>query len=284
MDFARRRRKTDSMEPSFELEPSLYVLPSLLDVPLIGLLAINAFLVTGEEPYLVDTGMLPDGAEFVRAVEALIDPAELRWIYLTHADVDHVGAIAALVDRAPHAKVITTFVGVAKLQIGLRPVPRERILLCNPGEEVELGDRILSVMRPPLVDAPETTMVYDSRLDALFSADLFGAPLVERAHLANDIAADELARMQLLWATLDAPWVHDLHPPRLAERLANLATLDPAWVLSAHLPPARRLTNEMCDTLARAPEEAPFVAPDQTAFAALLHAPPSPPPPSHASE
>jgi len=266
------------MEPTRELLPDLHILPSFVPVPTIGLLPVNSFLVKCAQPYLVDTGMLPDGAAFVPAVEALIDPADLRWIYLTHTDPDHIGALHALLDHAPQAKVVTTFVALAKLQIGLRPLPPDRVRLCNPGEKLDLGDRTLSVLRPPLFDAPETTMVYDSRLHTLFSADSFGGPLDGPVAAANDIPADRLEASQLLWATVDAPWIHHIDRKQFAASLGRIDDLNPVYILSAHLPPARKMAKALCRNLVKAPEAAPFAAPDQTAFEAILREAASAPP------
>lgn len=258
------------MEQPQPIQPDLYVLPSLVPVPTIGLLPVNAFLVKARQPYLVDTGTLPDGDAFVRAVEAVIEPADLRWIYLTHTDPDHIGALATLLELAPQARVVTTFIAMAKLDIGLRPLPPDRVLLRNPGESVDLGDRALSVMRPPLFDAPETTMVYDSHLDALFSADSFGGPLGAPVQMANDLPEETLRDSQLLWASVDAPWIQHIDRQRFAAVLRQTADLDPEWILSAHLPPARAMASQLCHNLSLAPDAAPFAAPDQPAFEAMM--------------
>jgi flavorubredoxin len=265
------------MEASFQIQTGVHTLPTYILVPTIGLLPANAFLVEGEQPYLIDTGVLADEKAFVAAVEALMDPAALRWIYLTHTDPDHIGALLPLLERAPQAKVITTFIGFAKLQLSLRPVPPWRIRLANPGERLKLGDRSLLVLRPPLFDAPETTMVYDAELDTLFSSDAFGAPLAEPVMTANELMEDRLREAELLWASVDAPWCHHVDRARFCSRLNEISELDPTWIMSSHLPAARGMARQLCENLTHAPDAAPFLSPDQKAFEAMLKsaAPPS---------
>jgi flavorubredoxin len=260
------------MEASFQVQPGVHTLPAYVPVPTIGLLPVNAFLVEGEQPYLIDTGLLADEKAFLTAVEALIDPAELRWIYLTHTDPDHIGALVPLLERAPQAKLITTFIAFAKLQLGLHAISPWRIRMANPGEGINLGDRTLTVLRPPLFDAPETTMVHDSALDTLFSADSFGAPLAEPVLTANELAVDRLREAELLWASVDAPWIHHIDRARFGNRLSEIAELDPTWIMSTHLPAARGMAKTLCENLSHAPDAAPYLSPDQKAFEEILRA------------
>ncbi|MFN7132794.1 MAG: MBL fold metallo-hydrolase [Myxococcales bacterium] len=253
----------------FEAQREVHVFSTMVPVPTVGTLPINAFLVTGRQPYLVDTGTLADADAFVAAVQARVDPRDLRYIFLSHTDADHVGALMPLMELAPQARLVSTFVGFAKLQLALRPVPPPRILIRNPGEKLELEDRTLTVMPPPVFDAPETNMLYDSRLDALFSADAFGGPVPESAHLANDVPEAQLADAQVLWATADSPWLHCIDRTTFTGQLRELQQLDPAWVFSAHLPPARRMAAALCQNLLRAPDAAPIRWPDQAAFEAI---------------
>ena len=89
----------------------------------------------------------------------------------------------------------------------------------------------------------------------------------------DDIAAvtpDDLVAGQRLWATVDSPWVTTVDRTAFQASLRPLRQLDPPVVLSSHLPPAHGATRQLLDTLEAAPDESPFVGPDQAALEALL--------------
>ena len=96
----------------FTATPGVDVITTTADIPTLGSLAINAFVMHGAEPVLVDTGTVAGGAEFMTALASVIDPSELRWIWLTHTDFDHIGSLATLLDANPNLRVITSFLGV----------------------------------------------------------------------------------------------------------------------------------------------------------------------------
>ncbi|MEU7281744.1 MBL fold metallo-hydrolase [Streptomyces sp. NPDC045431] len=108
------------------------VLADCLEVPAIGLLPVNAFVLHAAEPVVVDTGLgLPD-RDFLELLGSAVDPADVRWIWLTHPDRDHTGGLFALLEAAPRARVVTTFVG-AGIMSTERPLPLDRVFLLNPG-------------------------------------------------------------------------------------------------------------------------------------------------------
>lgn len=155
-----------------------------------------------------------------------------------------------------------------------RPLPLDRVYFLNPGQTLDVGDRILTAFRPPLFDNPATVGCYDPSSGTCFSSDCFGAPLAS-AHDAcaddiSEIAADELADRQLLWTSVDSPWIHLVDPVKFEGALQPLAALNPTVILSTHLPPATGRTAEMLATAQRAPTIDPFVGPDQQALEALL--------------
>ena len=53
------------MEKPYKATGDIYVIPSYAPVPGLGLLPINAFVIKGKEPVLVDTGMPIDREEFL---------------------------------------------------------------------------------------------------------------------------------------------------------------------------------------------------------------------------
>jgi glyoxylase-like metal-dependent hydrolase (beta-lactamase superfamily II) len=249
------------------------VLSDQLEVPGIGFLAVNAFVLQAAEPVVVDTGLsLPDRG-FMEALGSVVDPEDVRWIWLTHPDRDHTGALFDLLDAAPLARVITTFMG-AGIMSTERPLPMDRVYLLNPGQSLDVGDRTLRGFRPPLYDSPATVGFYDDRSGACFSSDCFGGPLPS-AELAGgsevrDVPRDALRAGQLLWATIDSPWVHNVEPTAYLATVEPLRAMDPAVILSTHLPPAAGQTAEFLDMLTAVPASDPFVGPDQRALEAML--------------
>jgi hypothetical protein len=249
------------------------VLNDHLEVPGVGFLPVNAYLLHAREPVVIDTGVgLPD-RDFVETLSTVIDPADVRWIWLTHPDRDHTGGLFKLLELAPRARVVTTFIG-AGIMSTERPLPIERVYLLNPGQRLDVGDRTLHGFRPPLFDNPATVGLYDDRSRACFSSDCFGAPLAtgELASGANAgaVPPDELRAAQLMWATIDSPWVHNVDTGKYLQTVKAVQAMDADVILSTHLPPARGLETQLFDMLADAPRTDPFVGPDQHALEAML--------------
>lgn len=249
------------------------VLADNLEVPGIGFLPVNAFVLHAEQPVVVDTGLgLPD-RDFIAALSGAIEPEQVRWIWLTHPDRDHTGGIFALLEAAPQARVVTTFIS-AGLMSTERPLPLDRIYLVNPGQTFDVGDRVLHAFRPPLFDSPATMGFYDEKSGTLFSSDCFGAP-VANAELAGcadarEIPADQLRGGQLMWATVDSPWVHSVDSGRYLQTVRALQGFGAGTIVSTHLPPAIGLGDQLFEMLGQAPGADPFVGPDQKALEQML--------------
>jgi flavorubredoxin len=257
------------MEKAYHATDGISVLPSYFPVPALGFIPVNAFLIEAKAPVLVDAGLHADSDAFLDALRSVIDPRQLRWIWLTHTDQDHVGSLRRLLDEAPRAKVVTSFLGAGKLAL-VAPLPPERMHFLNPGQCIDLGDRTLTAVKPPVYDAPETTGLYDSKSGAFFSSDCFGAVVAGPVQDAADIPADELTQRQSLWATIDAPWLQHATESWFAAALDGVRRLSPKAILSSHLPPAVGMTERVLSALAAARRAPPFVGPDQAAFEHML--------------
>ncbi|MET9433410.1 MBL fold metallo-hydrolase [Streptomyces sp. NPDC006551] len=249
------------------------VLADSLEVPGIGHIPVNAYVLTAEEPVVVDTGLSLSDRDFVTAVGGVVDPADILWIWLTHPDRDHTGGIFDLLVAAPRARVVTTFIG-AGIMTTERPLPMDRVYFLNPGQSMDVGDRSLHAFRPPLFDNPATVGFYDDKTRICFTSDCFGGPMpsaeiAESGH-ASDLKPEELRAAQLLWATVDSPWVHLVDAEKYRATVDPLRDMNPEIVLSTHLPPAVRMTAPMIDTIAMAPDSDPFVGPDQAALEQML--------------
>jgi glyoxylase-like metal-dependent hydrolase (beta-lactamase superfamily II) len=249
-------------------------LSSTMPVPGFGSLAVNAFLVEAAEPMLVDAGLPALAEATVGAIAKRIEPRDIRWIWLTHCDADHLGALEWLLDLAPQARIVTNYLGMGKLSMRY-PLPPERFHLVNPGQSLSLGDRRVRAVAMPSYDAPETMGLFDPASGALFSSDCFGALLGEANALgavedAGVIGAGDLAEGIMAWTNVDAPWLRHVAPAAFERAAAEIRRLQPKLVLGSHLPPARAMTESLLAALGAARDVEPFVGPDQAALEAMM--------------
>ena len=259
---------------ALQINSETTMLTAAVPIPMVGVLPVNAYVVTGDQPALIDTGITPERDEFRAAVKEIVDPKDLQWIIVTHGDRDHTGALEQLLAEAPNARVITSFVTVGSMSVGIDPIPPERAYLVRDGSTVDLGDRTLTATRPPLFDNPGTLAFFDSKQSILFSADCFGAPFATpEAVLIEDVAdlpEDEVTQGQLLWGSVDSPWSHFLDDDAHGKRVASFVSQQPDIVLSTHLPPIRGNLDRHVKTLSTLPSSAPWVSPDQAALEAFM--------------
>ena len=123
---ARPTSPPDPEEPpvrSYTATDDVVVLADSTEIPGLGHLPVNAFLLRGSQPLLVDTGLPTSSEAFLDSLWSACDPADLRWIWLTHPDRDHTGSLRQVLDAAPQARLITTFLGYGILSID-HDIPR----------------------------------------------------------------------------------------------------------------------------------------------------------------
>jgi ODP family beta-lactamase len=258
------------MVSSYHVAPDIDVLTSNFPIPGYGFVPINAFVIKGSEPILVETGAAIESADFMQALRSVVDPADLRWIWLSHTDFDHIGSLHQLLKENPRLRVITTFLGMGIMGLAA-PLPIDRVHFVNPGETVTLGNRTLTAVKPPVFDNPCTTGFYDSTSGILFSSDCFGALLQSVPQSAADLSERDLRDGQVLWATIDSPWLHKVDKDAFAGELDGLRKIAPKLILSNHLPPAPgHLMERFLGSLAVAPGAHAFVGPNQPAFEQML--------------
>jgi flavorubredoxin len=61
---------------------------------------MNAMLIRGAEPVVVDTGTPLNRAGYLDDLFSLVDPSDVRWVFISHDDVDHYGNLHEVMARA----------------------------------------------------------------------------------------------------------------------------------------------------------------------------------------
>lgn len=257
------------MNTPYQVIPDIIALPAHFPIPGAGFLPVNAFVIKSKEPVLVDTGMGIDSDEFMNALESVINPRDLRWVWLTHDDADHTGSIRKVLEAAPKAKLVANSLAVLRMSTAW-PVPMQRVHWLNPGDIINVGDRTLTALRPPLFDNPTTIGAYDSKSATLFSADCFGAIIPSPAQDIGEVSEGDLEQGMISWASADSPWLHMVEPKVFGGALDKIRELAPKMILSSHMLPAQGETEHFLELLAKIPTSTPFVTPNQTALEQIL--------------
>jgi flavorubredoxin len=235
-------------------------------------LPVNAYCMLGQEPVLVDTGLSPLGEQFRDALWRLVDPEDLRWIVVTHDDRDHTGSLRAILDRAPHATVVTNFVSMVKIGEDWL-LPMDRLRLVNAGDCLDIGDDVLDAFRPPTYDSPGTLAFHALRRGTCFSSDCLGTFLPDTVDLgssAEDLPPADYATGVGVFASALSPWMHDLAPDRWQAALADLRRRDVRMLLSTHGLPVRSGLGPLLDAASDLPTGPAFVPPAQEFVDAVL--------------
>ncbi|MFB6842079.1 MBL fold metallo-hydrolase [Streptomyces sp. NPDC056361] len=241
------------MKASYTAGPDIHVLPSTLPLPGLGEQPVNAFLLRSGQPLLVDTGMPVDREAFLDSLWSLVDPTDLRWVVVTHDDRDHTGALARVLETAPHAKVLANAISVTRISEEF-DIPRERVATANPGSRVKVGDRELSFHRPPTFDSPGTLAVFDHSDGTLYSSDSFGTVVEEVTQEFTDLSEEDFFRGFDVLNRAIAPWTALVDEARFVRCVRELAALRPARLLSAHGPTVREdAVPRLFDAMARIP-------------------------------
>jgi flavorubredoxin len=257
------------MNKPYQPMPDITIIPSHFPIPGAGFLPINAFVIKAKEPVLVDTGMGGESDEFMQALESVIDPRELKWIWLTHDDADHTGNIQKVLEAATGARLAANSLAVLRMSTAWQ-VPMHRVNWLNPGDSIKAGDRELTAVRPPLFDNPTTIGIYDNKSETLFSADCFGAIIPSPVQDVEQITEEQLSQGIIGWAGADSPWIHMVETDKFKHKLDVIRQMAPKMILSAHLPPVQGKTEQLLQLLAKVPSSSPFVGPNQEALEQIM--------------
>jgi flavorubredoxin len=143
-------------------------------IPLPDGTSYNAYLIKGsEKTVLIDTVDPPK----THILMAQLDKVpRIDYIISLHAEQDHSGAIPAVLERFPEAKVICTEKAKGMLA-DLLLIPEDRFQTVKDGEVLDIGGKTLRFIHTPWVHWPETMVTYLAEDKILFSCDFFGSHL-----------------------------------------------------------------------------------------------------------
>jgi flavorubredoxin len=234
----------------------------------LGFLPVQAYLIKGSEPILVETSLHTQTPGFLDSLWAEVEPQELRWVMITHEDLDHAGGLEAVLQAAPNAKLVLSF--LAMLKYARMDLTRpDRIMIATPGQSFTLGDRRFGVIRPPVFDSSATVGYFDEKTRSLFSADSFGG-LVPAPTTDVDAIGDAYLQGSTIFMSANSAWLHNVDAAKFRATVDVVRTMDPDVILPTHGAPLRARCGQLCDHLIGLQAVDPFQFPNDAGFRQML--------------
>ena len=258
------------VRPPYRVAPDTYVIPELVPGPPGTYVALNSMVIAGDEPVIVDTGNELSRHDWTEAAFSIVDPADVRWIFLSHDDHDHIGNLTSVLEACPKATLVTNWFTVERT-VRAMELPLDRMRWVNPGESFDVGDRTLVAVRPPIFDSPTTRGLFDSKTGVYWAVDSYASLLPGHLTESDDIPAAMWRESLTFFAQMVSPWVEMTDPAAFVRTVDAIDRLDPTVVVGGHMAALRGNRLDEAMSLLRALPTTPMAPlPGQADLDAML--------------
>jgi anaerobic nitric oxide reductase flavorubredoxin len=153
----------------------------------------NSYLIQEEKTVLLDTVWAPFAKEFVDNLSSELDLNSIDYIIANHGEVDHSGALPALMERIPETPIYCTANAVKSLKGQYHKDWNFRVV--KTGDKLDIGNgKELIFVEMPMLHWPDSMATYLTQDNILFSNDAFGQHIAANS-LYNDLV-DQCDLMQ----------------------------------------------------------------------------------------
>lgn len=222
------------LEP-YRIAEETFVIPWALEAPPVGHFPMNSMVIRGAEPIIVDTGAPAVRAHWLEAAWSVVDPLDVRWVFLTHDDRDHSGNLVPILAACPNATLLTTWFSLGRMAEEWE-TPINRCRFVNDGDTIDVGDRTLVATRPPLYDNPTTRALFDTKTDVLWSVDTFATNVPAPLPDIGELTDDEFRDGQFFGGRLVSPWVALLDAQKFRAVVDDVQRLGAEVIAGCHSP------------------------------------------------
>lgn len=150
----------------------------------------NAYLIVDEKIALVDTVLAGFEEDMVRHIAEIVDPARIDYLIANHGELDHSGAIPAVLVRAPQATLVHSRRGADSL--GKYHPDGWKRQIVGTGDTLSLGHKTLAFLEAPMLHWPDSMFTYIPEDGLLLPNDAFGQHIASAHRFADELEPDIL--------------------------------------------------------------------------------------------
>ncbi|MEY2401573.1 MAG: hypothetical protein QOJ08_1684 [Ilumatobacteraceae bacterium] len=196
---------------------------------------INSMVIRGAEPVVIDTGFSDNREQYFEDVFSIVEPEDIRYLFISHDDVDHTGNVNALMERAPNATLIINWFMMERMGTTLQ-VPPHRTRWVKDGESFVAGDRRLYAVRPPVFDSPTTRGLFDPTTGVYWGSDSFATPLLSLARNVDELEPDFWHDGMAMFHQYISPWFAMLDDAKYQRSVSRVESLGVTHLAGCHTP------------------------------------------------
>lgn len=151
----------------------------------------NSYLIVDEKIALVDTVLSSFSSEIIERIKEIIPLSKIDYVIANHVETDHSGAMPAVMELCPKAKVCCT----QKCKEGLyrNYYKNWDFQIVKTGDTLKLGKRTLTFIEAPMIHWPDSMFTYCREDELLMPNDAFGQHLASSERFDDEV--DQCALM-----------------------------------------------------------------------------------------
>ena len=150
----------------------------------------NAYLIRYEKTVLIDTVWKPYEKEYVENLKKEIDLKEIDYIVINHGEIDHSGALEALLNEITDTPVYCTANAVKSLKGHYHK--DWNFVQVKTGDTLDIGESKLIFVAARMLHWPDSMFTYMTGENILFCNDAFGQHYAAEKQINDKVDNDEL--------------------------------------------------------------------------------------------
>ncbi len=188
----------------------------------------NAYLIIDDKITLIDGVKAPFTDLFMQRVASVIDPQKIDVVVCNHVEMDHSGALPAIMEKAKNATLYCPAAGERGLSMHY-DTKNWKIRTVKTGDTLNIGKHTLTFVQMPMVHWPDSMLTYVADEKLLFPNDGFGQ------HYASDSLFDD-DRLDIILDEAKKYYGNIVWPygAQVQKVLETAATLDIEMIAPSH--------------------------------------------------
>lgn len=153
-------------DKSIDLFESQYIVPNGV--------SYNSYVILDEKTAVMDGVDERAEKEWFENLEHTLSGKQPDYLVVSHLEPDHAGNIQKFMEKYPQAQIVVNAKALSMLPQFFTLDMSARSVVVKEGDELTLGNHVLTFIMAPMVHWPEVMMTYEKTEKVLFSADAFG--------------------------------------------------------------------------------------------------------------